>query len=335
MTNEALMKNRFSVIVPVEKLKPDLPVLESLQFLGLDQERDEVLVVEGFSPSKQRNEGVRVSRGEVLVFWDADCEIPKDYFHRIEKWFPVNGKTKAIVGGPVLLRDESSEMEKVFQAIFSNPWVMGRSAARYKSEGVDRESDQSELILCNLVMSRSVWDGVGEWNERLYPNEENEYLDRAEGLGIKMIHDPALSVKRPQRESYAHLFETFFRYGKGRGEQTVFSRKISWVNFIPSLVVPFFLITGSLISWEWAYQVVATGMGGYVLAVFATLFWGELKWQNAFFAAFISPFLLMNYGFGVWRGLVSGVMKSRRKGSSEVSAPVNVVKVFGAESEAD
>ncbi|MES2309577.1 MAG: glycosyltransferase, partial [Verrucomicrobiota bacterium] len=315
------MKNRFSVIIPVEKFKPDLPVLESLQFAGLNPEIDEILVVEGFAPSHQRNEGVGSSHGEVLVFLDSDCEVPPDYFQKLARWFPE--KSKVIVGGPVLLRENASEMEQVFQAIFSNPWVMGRSSARYKSEGVDRESDQAELILCNMVISREVWTTVGEWNESLYPNEENEYLDRAEKLGIAIIHDPRLFVKRPQRESYGHLFYTFFRYGKGRGEQTAISRKISWINFIPSLSVPLFFIFGCLISWSWTYNVYATGMGIYVVAVWATLFWGNLKFQHAFFAAFISPFLLLNYGFGVWNGLVTGFLKGKSK-RVEFVIPVNV-----------
>ncbi len=52
------------------------------------------------------------------------------------------------------------------------------SRARYRAVGGRRRCGEKELILCNLLLSRKVFLSNGGFREDLYPNEENEFLNR-------------------------------------------------------------------------------------------------------------------------------------------------------------
>jgi len=109
---------------------------------------------------------------------------------------------------------------------------------RYRAEGAVRETTERELILCNLAIRRDRFLAAGGLDERLYPNEENELLDRLLKDGGKLLHDPALSVERSQRASLAAFIKQMFRYGRGRAEQT----RIAGVNGIMPFVPLFFVL---------------------------------------------------------------------------------------------
>ena len=317
------------MIVPVENFNPELPVLQSLELAGLDPAIDEVIVAEGRAPSRQRNQAVLASRGEWIVFLDADSQVPADYFKKVVTFY--EKRPRVILGGPVLLTEEASEMERLAQALFSSPWLMGRSASRYQSVGVARETDQAELILCHLVTPREVWIELGGFDERLYPNEENEWMDRAESKGIRLIHDPSLFIRRPQRESYEALFHTFFRYGKGRGEQMMISRQISWLHLIPALMFPLFILTVAVLGFGWSYSLFSGPVGIYAVAVMATLFWKEIPWQNAFLGGMLAPLLMGAYGMGEITGLYGGYLKRGKEETAGEFEEISLHKIFGAE----
>ena len=68
-------------------------------------------------------------------------------------------------------------------------------------------------------MKRSLFRQLGGFNESLFPNEENELLNRAEKAGYQLVYHPGVLVFRPRRESFKDILKTFFRYGRGRSEQ--------------------------------------------------------------------------------------------------------------------
>ncbi len=317
------------MIVPVENFNLELPVLKSLELAGLDPAIDEVIVAEGRAPSRQRNQAVLASRGEWIVFLDADSQVPVDYFKKVERFY--EKRPRVILGGPVLLTQEASEMEQLAQALFSCPWLMGRSASRYQSVGVARETDQAELILCHLVTPKGVWMELEGFDERLYPNEENEWMDRAEQKGIRLIHDPSLFVRRSQRDSYAALFRTFFRYGKGRGEQMMVSGQISWLHLIPALMFPLFILTFAVLGLGWGYSLFSGPVGIYVVAVMGTLFWKEIPWQNSFLGGMLAPLLMGAYGVGEIVGLYRGYLKRGKAWQAGDFEEISLHKVFGVE----
>ena len=85
-----------------------------------------------------------------------------------------------------------------------------------------------------MAIRRNVFLDAGGFDERLYPNEENELLDRISRSGLKLLHIPAMAVHRSQRVSFKAFVRQMFSYGRGRAQQTILAGPpYSLSSFIP------------------------------------------------------------------------------------------------------
>ena len=210
------MSPRYTLIIPVADFAEASPVLARLQQVA-PQDSLQILVAIGRHPARQRNAALSRSHGEIIVFLDNDCVIGTNYWACLESDFA--RPEVEIVGGPALLRPEARGPERIFHALLTHPLVVGPVRARYTSRGEFRASSQTELILCNLAARRAVFEKVGHLPIELYPNEENEWLDRAQVAGVGIYYDPALQVYRPQRDTWSEMARMLVRYGIGRTKQ--------------------------------------------------------------------------------------------------------------------
>jgi hypothetical protein len=123
-----------------------------------------------------------------------------------------------------------------------------------------RESDERELILCNLMVRRSAFKASGGFSERLYPNEENLLLERLRRLGEKILYEPGAIVSRPAPRAGRELFLKVFRYGRGRAAQARQSFSITSAARIAaaSVVIGSLLFTVLTLPWT-AAPLVALG----------------------------------------------------------------------------
>lgn len=218
----------YSIIIAAPEWTPDLPVLASLRECGLDPARYEIFVATGHQPARQRNAALAQAQGEVIVFLDSDCVVTPAYFQRL--YSQLHEHNADVLGGPVLLLHEKSAptLQRIFQTAFGHRLAVGKTASRYASHGVPRPCGDAELILCNLAVRRSLFQQAGLFNESLYPNEENEWLDRVLALGkARLWHDPGLTAHRPQRATWEAFIQMLLRYGAGRTRQTLISRHVT------------------------------------------------------------------------------------------------------------
>ena len=221
---------QFSVIVPAPSINPSPAVLD-LETLGKPWYA-EVLIATGSNPSRQRNLAAAKACGEWLVFLDSDCRLEPDYFDRLATHAE---RGLEIVGGPVLLLAGASPLEAIFQSLLGHPLLTGASSARYESRGILRRCDDAQLILCNLAVRRDLFLKFPGFEERLYPNEENEWLSRLDASGVACWHDPQLTVRRPQRKSWRAYARMLTGYGRGRTRQFMVSGK--W-DCVPTVAGP-------------------------------------------------------------------------------------------------
>lgn len=228
----------FSIIIPV---KPGgrVAALEALRSLTYAPQGFEILVAEGTTPSRQRNLAARQARGDLLYFLDDDSRPVPEALQRCAASF--EDTRVAVVGGPSLTPSSDSLLQRLFGAALTSPFGAGSVRNRYRARGSRRRTTERELILCNLAFRREPFLAAGGFDERLYPNEENELLDRIASQGYLMLHDPAMAVERSQRPTLRAFMRQMYGYGRGRARQTLLAGVRSPVSFVPLAFVLYLL----------------------------------------------------------------------------------------------
>lgn len=239
---------KISIIIPV---KPDgaVAAIDGLKSLDPDSPDHEIIVAEGQKPSRQRNMAAREATGDILYFLDDDSLVVPDALKRIAASF--KELNVAAVGGPSLTPPGDSTFQKSIAWALSSSLGGGAIRNRYRSVGKLRDTDDRELILCNLAFRREIYLSFGGLDERLYPNEENELIDRLLKSGARLLHDPEMFIRRSQRPTLAAFIRQMKTYGRGRAEQTLISRSVSFKAIIPALFVVYILTLPIFHSFWW------------------------------------------------------------------------------------
>jgi hypothetical protein len=286
------MALRYTIIIPVARFEEAEPALTRLREIaptaGL-----QVLVALGRHPARQRNAALSRSAGEIIVFLDNDCVIGPSYWDELERDF---ARTEVeVVGGPALLRPEAAQRERIFHELLTHPLVVGPVRARYTSIGQFRPASQVSLILCNLAARREVFAKIGQLPVELYPNEENEWLDRAQAAGIGIYYDPALQIFRPQRDTWDAMARMLVRYGIGRTKQF----KVSHGHFTMHQLAPLVLLlpVEALINGTTGLALFGFGWLSVALLVAISLGRGLTNGQRALIGL-VAPFVPFLYAFG-------------------------------------
>lgn len=196
---------------------------------------------------------------------------------------------------------------------------------RYRKSGKARATADNELILCNLSFRKDIFHQFGGLDERLYPNEENELMERLRKAGLLLIHDPDLAIYRSQRPTFSAFLKQMFGYGRGRAEQTYISGEIKYVTLIPSLFLLYLCLLPLFITSVYVIPILC-----YAITI---LFCSFLEALNAGAVTLIPrllcvfPALHLAYGAGMIRGLVSPRFK--KFGQVADGVAVKRVKEFG------
>lgn len=275
--------------------------------------RHEIFCVFGNNPTEQRNRCIVQAREPWIYFLDNDSITGAGTFAALLKILEEQPDA-AVAGGPALLLPTAEPVQQAAAAVFSSPLAVGKIASRYSSRGRTRLTTDNELILCNLFVRRDVFDRVGLFDSRLYPNEENEFLERVQKAGLKIMYGPDVVIHREQRRTVAAFARQVFTYGRGRGEQT----RVSPSTFKPGLAIPlcfslYLLVLApaaagmALVAVPAALIAVAfLPLGLYALILLAFVFecMTRLKRMHPFMPLFFFLNHLL-YGVGFIRGLLA------------------------------
>jgi dolichol-phosphate mannosyltransferase len=206
-----------AVVIPQRAGSPPPDALRALEGISYPPEKLEVLVARGSSPSRQRNEAVRQTDAEFILFLDDDSLAAPDLLRKHLEVLE-RDPTVAAAGGPAESLPRTPT-ERLFALVLSERSLVGKTASRYAARGQPRFTDERELILCNLLLRRSAFEEAGGFSEALYPNEENEFLERLRLKGWRMVRRPDAVVRRPERRTLREFLGSVRGYGQGRGEQ--------------------------------------------------------------------------------------------------------------------
>lgn len=289
----------ITIIIPI---RPGLTPQAAERIAGLDWPVDhcELLVAEGTNPSRQRNQAVQQARGDLIYFLDDDSLVAPDCLQRITGHFA--DPSVCAVGGPSLTPRSDTLLQRAIGAVLGTRLGAGGVRNRYRAVGAVRDTTERELILCNLAVRREAFLACGGFNERLYPNEENEFLDRLTTHGGRLLHDPQLVVERSQRPTLAAFIKQMFRYGRGRARQTRMAGFPGMMPFAP-LALILYLITVPLVNLPlWRLP-----LGGYGVACLLCGLWIARRERNLLFGLLVPAlFPVVHIANGV--GLAAGFL---------------------------
>jgi GT2 family glycosyltransferase len=290
---------RYTVIVPMSRFRAEEPVLVSLRETPPPTGGVQILVAEGGHPARQRNAALGRARGDILVFLDNDSSMSSGYWKELET--ALARPEVEIVGGPALLRPQATAWEEIFHALLTHTLIVGTVSSRYAARGEFRVAAQSDLILCNLAVRRSVLERVGRLSAELYPNEENEWLDRARAAGVGAYYDPGLRVFRPQRATPGQMGLTLLRYGMGRTRQfRVSGWHSTFHQFLPVMLIATFV---ALFHWRLEADFVILWLVASAIIAFTC---NSLPhgWQRIV-AGLIAPLVPLTYAVGQALGWIA------------------------------
>ncbi|MFZ2950805.1 MAG: glycosyltransferase family 2 protein [Desulfuromonadaceae bacterium] len=310
----------FSIIIPV---KPGRFVAASLHLKKIltDDPRYEVLLAEGSAPSLQRNLAAREAAGDVLYFLDDDSLINPDNLDLCSDG--MSNPAVAVVGGPSITPAGDSWLQQLFGYALASAFGSGSVHNRYRAYGETRATTDKELILCNLAVRRSLFADLGGFNERLYPNEENEFLERVVSAGYTLLHNPSMSVYRSQRRTLKAFIRQMFNYGRGRGEQTLITSSYSVTSFIPLFFVAYLVFALVCVK----YVLLLVPLVIYLCAALVSSLLVLRRTGRPFALLLSGIYLLMHVvnGVGLLWGLINGKPEPVRDGSIRIRR----IKGFG------
>jgi cellulose synthase/poly-beta-1,6-N-acetylglucosamine synthase-like glycosyltransferase len=318
-----MTRTTASIIIPV---KPGGRVAALAPLSRLDWPADdwEVMVVEGSCPSRQRNRAAAVAGGEIVWFLDDDSRVRPDALRRLADHFA--DPAVAAVGGPSLTPATDSPWQRSLGAMLASPLGGGGVRNRYRRTGEVRRCRQNELILCNLAFRRDLFLADGGLDERLYPNEENELMDRLVADGHRLLHDPDLCVERSQRPDWRAFVRQMVGYGRGRGEQTRIAGVSSPVNFAPLGLLCWLLLAPAMPAVVALPPILLYSALVVLSAVTASPSVGARRIP---LLALLTVAMHLLYGGGIAVGLLRPRYRQRRPGEGEVT--LRQVKGFGEE----
>lgn len=139
-----------------------------------------------------RNECIRLSKGNKLVFIDSDSEVPDSWIVSLKKYLG-----KDIVAGEIY---QKSELE----------WTnLGRVPMFYEGTDVTHPTN-------NLMISRYVIDKTGLFDERFNTAEDIDMNIRAIKNGFKIFYAKDVYIYHHPRTTYFSMMKQSFYDGAGR-----------------------------------------------------------------------------------------------------------------------
>jgi cellulose synthase/poly-beta-1,6-N-acetylglucosamine synthase-like glycosyltransferase len=319
------MSLSYSVVIAVDRVDKPLPVLEGLKKLPATQRPREVFACVGKNPSLQRNTGVSLSKAPMVYFLDDDSVVeagtPKMLLSHFED------PRTVVAGGPNLVPLAASSFERTVNAVLASWMGSFKVRSRYAAIGSVREATEKELILCNMMVRRQTFTGEGGFRPDLYPNEENEFLNRLLHKGFRLVYDPRGAVYRSRRKSLWAFCYQAFRYGRGRARQIkVYPTLSDLVHLAPLFFVLYVLSLDALClprfqDLGWPFLASAL-FPLFTFSLFAFLTGvSAASWHRRWMDALKVPVLIFLRHFFYGWGLAAGFLTSMPK-------PDMAVKVF-------
>ena len=159
--------------------------------------------------SEARNKGIKESKGEILVFLDADIKLTKDYLTNMEAEF--NDPSVGAAGGKVL------PLKKSWISNYLGVSLLEKYP-RFKKNRYVRN-----MPSCNLAVRKKVLDKGGNFKEKfdvgeisIPRSEDKELCERIRKKSYKILYNSKAIIFHKNRSNFKDLFRVWIKGARSR-----------------------------------------------------------------------------------------------------------------------
>ena len=243
------------------------------------------------------NRALARARGHVVIRVDGHCEVPVDYARRCVGALLASGADCA--GGVLHTEGRSLEARAVALAQ-SSPLGVGGSRFR-TGAGSPRYVD----TLAFGAYRREVFDRIGNFDEELVRNQDDEFNLRLTQAGGRIWLDPSIQATYWSRASVRGAFRQYFQYGTYKVRVAQKRRTVPSVRSLVPAVLVAGLVGATVVgAVRRGPRAAAAPLVAYAAGTVAAAAYEARRDPGA---ATLAPpafaALHLGYGTGVWWGL--------------------------------
>lgn len=251
------------------------PILPSVQY---------VYILNG-GPSRARNVGAQIAKGEYLLILDSDVVLPQGYLRAVQKGIY---RTKAdAFGGPDAASPDFSAMQQAVSYAMTS-WLTTGGIRGGSAEGMEQFKPRS----FNMGCRRELFLGLGGFAEDMRYGEDIDLSLRliASGASVYLLREAFVYHKR--RVDLSKFFMQVYHSGAARIElETRHPGSTKLVHYLPALF--------TIISALCLLSIVGIGpLMIYGLLILLDAKFGSGRWDVALRAVPASFVQLWGYGTG-------------------------------------
>jgi len=315
--------NTISVIIPAESSFAGVSVIDCLKKMDYPQENIEVILSIGNWPSTQRNQAAALAKGDILYFFNRNTQLQPDLFNKMVSI--INREAEiAGVGGVDITPQSNSYMQHLFGYAMGSYFAHWKMRARYIQVGTERVASENELLLSNMAIKRAVFLEAGGFHEELYPNEENELINRISRMGYKFIYSPDIRIYRDRRSDIFKFTRQFFCYGQGRFNQIKIEGLLGNLQFLIPLLFLFYFI--SLFFADNTRLIFIPLIIYIFLAVIDSGYLSLKNRKNLIILPVIYMVMHFSYGCGMLAGICKNITKRKTPLNSRANHKIVYIK---------
>ncbi len=295
---------KFSIIVALEPGR-DCKVLNSLKDIDYPKNQYEIFVVESKNASKNRNQGAKKAKGEILAFIDDDCIINKDLLKNADNLFK-NYPELSAAGGPQLTPEDDSFFGKSVGLVMQTFLSSSLMAKRYKKSELNLDATENEITTANFFIKKNIFNKINGFDENIWPGEDTKLFLELKKNNYKIAYSPDLFIYHKRRQNFKALIKQHYNYGYVmRYLNNRLSLNLKTVIFFsPAIWLIYTILTPFLYLLNWIFILPLTI---YLVLVIINSLYLSIKKPWAF-PLFILIFIAIHYSYGL--GFLIGKLKN-------------------------
>ncbi len=263
------------------------------------------------------NLGLATAESQLVLRIDAHAEATPGF---IEKNMETIQSSPDVMcaGGAIINVYQNKTAEEIGLAMGS---VFGVGNATFRTGG----SKQFVDTLAFGVYKKEIFDKIGNFNEELIRNQDDELNYRITEAGYKILYDPSIQSKYFVRGSIEKLNKQYYQYGYWKVYVNKLHKTITTLRQLVPLLFVISLFIGVIISiffppFTW---LLISGLLLYTLLSIVAGYKAAGSFSQGLRVARVFPVLHFSYGWGYLRGIVDFLILGKKPSNKSKSLTRN------------